>query len=847
MGITALWRWLSQHCRTQTPSQRGQVQALFIDFPGIRSTARSRDLPEEEFYSFILRELCRIIELVNPTQLVYIGEDGIFPRAKSQTQWKRDDHVKQQAISRARAQKKKELEEEIEKKKKERKEAREKRKKEAKKQRRRERKQKKREEEARKKKEMKETAAIKEAQEIEKEEEARKKKEEEIENAQIAEEKKETPPQMTIEEEEEEEVEDVEAEKFEEEEEEELTVKPEDLENVQPKAPVSYREETFMQLISSIKTDRKMARTYPQLKRIEVIFDSRTQWKEAEHKVIDFLRFKDQALKLTWAIWSGDSDFVPLTLALRCDNIFIMNANQHERETNDYCLSELRRDLSRLSDGTDEAVDDFICLTALAENDYLPGISNIGSLVAAYQDMYRRTSKHLIHDGRINNDALKELLRSLLKWQEKEDCVCNTERERQMSECYLSGLTWYTNLYFGIGLDWSYCYMFSCPPPIASLIQCLDDGYEVPTSINKKPDDLDTLFVYREVKRRANREQIKMVFNEVFGTSLDDILATTDSLRNDEIMRRVFNNYKAMEKLRAKTNMQIRKGKKMVQCVRYLCPKELPQECNNPWKQVKFREKQSVLPSSESQRLLVFGDGQNVVVYKDRKAHIGVVVGSTSDGRYQVRLQNDDEQVESVDIGSLWSFTELMSNNGPHKKWSFDGCELLFICEELIDKAISEVNRHYERCAQEIEKTQNALLELQSCFTPSRSETELTKVLEKPQSDIIAFLKSESPSKHFHPVVRQEMGTVTSFLSVLIALIRTIEPVTCLIWLEEALLNVDLQDRCVREATIMVLRRLEHLASLWRDQFCDSLTELRHINMIWYTVKSLLAEADKYT
>ena len=144
MGLVALWRWLAMHCRTATPSQPGQVQALFIDFPAILSLARSHDVPEEEFHAYLLREVCRIIALVNPTQLVYIGEDGCLPRAKSQTKWKRDEGVKKKAIAKAQAQKKKELEEERARKKKEREEARRKRKK------------RKKEEQARKKKEMEE-------------------------------------------------------------------------------------------------------------------------------------------------------------------------------------------------------------------------------------------------------------------------------------------------------------------------------------------------------------------------------------------------------------------------------------------------------------------------------------------------------------------------------------------------------------------------------------------------------------------------------------------------------------------------------------------------------------------
>ena len=260
---------------------------------------------------------------------------------------------------------------------------------------------------------------------------------------------------------------------------------------------------------------------------------------------MNYLRSCMEAMQWTWTIWSQDVDLILLALALGLPHAVVHLLPEVPNEPCDYDVTVIGQEISKLGDGTAQTVDDVIALTALVGNDFLPTLADITCVVDEYQNMWKATTRHLVTDGRIDKDVLKDILTRLPA---KEPC-CAPEREREMAQQYISGIYWYANVYLSGRVDWKYSYPFRAAPSIASVIACLD-SFEVPVFSQEKPMKISRRFAYRQARGKMTVEQAKTVFEQVFGSSLDHILPNADDepdKRNGEIKERVMFNKRAMD------------------------------------------------------------------------------------------------------------------------------------------------------------------------------------------------------------------------------------------------------------------------------------------------------------
>ena len=300
----------------------------------------------------------------------------------------------------------------------------------------------------------------------------------------------------------------------------------------EPKSASMYFPDTEESFDRNMRAAITQRRTEKQWANLDVVYDPSEAPKEAEQKFIDYLRCDENARHMKWVISSGDTDFILLTLALGVSDVWISSGGQNE-----WNIGDLRREIAKLGDGTDACVDDFVFLMSMVENDFLPGITSIDAILRAY----RQISGHLVTGGRINTGALKEL------WKCLDDRPIGRigARQRCMAECYIHGLHWFANLYFGVCADWGWNYPFQGKPSIQSLIMCIE-GFAAPVpELNPVPMKVH----YSKAKGEATDEQVMAAFRKVFGKSLDKVLATNPAQRMSEVKARVYNDERTMDAL----------------------------------------------------------------------------------------------------------------------------------------------------------------------------------------------------------------------------------------------------------------------------------------------------------
>ena len=268
-------------------------------------------------------------------------------------------------------------------------------------------------------------------------------------------------------------------------------------------------------------------------KDFDVVYDPAEAPKAAAQKFIDNLQISEKSRKMHWLIVSDDTDFILLALAQRLSKLRIALGDAKKCD-----IGALRTAIAKFGDETDECVDDFVFLMSMVENDFLPGIASIGALVKAY----RRISQHLVTDGHINIHALKELWKNL----GARPIGQVNARQRSMAECYIHGLHWFANLYFGVWADWSWFYPFQENPSLQSLLTFLED-LVVPVPEVLKPVPMKVH--YLEARAEATDEQVIAAFQKVFRNSLNNVLAKRPDLRMSEIKVRVYNDERTMDAL----------------------------------------------------------------------------------------------------------------------------------------------------------------------------------------------------------------------------------------------------------------------------------------------------------
>ena len=391
---------------------------------------------------------------------------------------------------------------------------------------------------------------------------------------------------------------------------------------------VTFTDEKFCALLDSVRADPTQ---YPELQGLDIIYDPATSPGEAEHKFTNYLRCCREAMQWTWAIWSLDNDFVSLTLALRLPNAFIRRPKIGRMPSHDYDITYIGREISRFGDGTTQAIDDFIALTALMGNDFLPCLAPLQRVVAAYRDMWKATARHLVTDGRIDKSVLKDILTRL----EDEGPACDTKRELEMAQRYISGIYWYMNLYFRGRIDWKYYYSFEGAPSIASVIACLD-SYRMPVFRENKPTKLSRNYQYRQARCIVTAAQTKVVFEQVFGNSLVHILPDADDEPekwNAEIKTRVMFNQRAMDMLVTMLGPSIDLESADSACTPGLLYKY--KKGAKKASQLDVRLKGSIaLPPAEI--FLKFEKGQHVIARNGPQVYPGVIVDALSNNRYTV-------------------------------------------------------------------------------------------------------------------------------------------------------------------------------------------------------------------
>lgn len=402
MGISDLYNWLKSKCKPAFKKRSSRPEALFVDLPAItysyydRPECMKDGVPNREFYRCVIGDVLKIVEKINPSRLVYLGQDGVEMPAKD---WEKK--------SRAESGPKRER-----------------------------------------------------------------------------------------------------------------------------KSPYIYFPDTDESFDKNMRAEIRRRSGASAWKNIEVVYDPGQAPKEAEHKFIDCLRCNQEARNMEWVIFSGDSDFILLTLALGMSKVWISYKGEME-----WNIGDLRREIAKLGYGTNACVDDFVFLMSMAKNDFLPGIASIDDLHSAYT----KISDSLVTGGRINTDALKKLWKNL----NNSSTGQVDARQRCMAECYIHGIHWFADLYFGVRDDWGWFYPFPKEPSVQSLIMSLE-GFEARDPVlEPAPFNLH----HWKVREEATDEQIMAAFREVFGHSLDDILPEGESEQMREVKARVYGDMRATNAL----------------------------------------------------------------------------------------------------------------------------------------------------------------------------------------------------------------------------------------------------------------------------------------------------------
>ena len=113
--------------------------------------------------------------------------------------------------------------------------------------------------------------------------------------------------------------------------------------------------------------------------------------------------------------------------------------------------------------------------------------------------------------GRINTDALKRLWKNL-----DENSTGQVDaRQRCRAECYVHGIHWFDNLYFGVRDDWGWLYPFPEKPSVQSLIMSLESFEVHDPVLRPAPINLH----HCKARAEATDEQVMPAFREVFSSA----------------------------------------------------------------------------------------------------------------------------------------------------------------------------------------------------------------------------------------------------------------------------------------------------------------------------------------
>ena len=296
------------------------------------------------------------------------------------------------------------------------------------------------------------------------------------------------------------------------------------VEVIKPTGPHS-RDQNLRDRISLLKENDRHWRN------LEVIYDPRSSPGEAEVKFLQYLRNDESAARMSWCVYSNDSDFVPLLLALHRHNLWV----RPFKDAN-WNIDLIHAEIAAMFDGSNESVDDFIALMSLVGNDFLPRITGIDEAVSAYQTI----TGHLVVNGDIDPMVLKALLRKLgekSSTETKRDEV-EVKRSEAMADAYLHGIRWFTHLYLGGLCDWYWSYIFSKPPQIGMMLNRIDAIDMCRDSIPKEYFDPSEL-VDIHIAKALPPERVDEFHDKLVGNSMDEIYSSDPETRRDEMFRKL--------------------------------------------------------------------------------------------------------------------------------------------------------------------------------------------------------------------------------------------------------------------------------------------------------------------
>lgn len=232
----------------------------------------------------------------------------------------------------------------------------------------------------------------------------------------------------------------------------------------------------------------------------KVIYSSRFDQGEAEHKIMAFLR--DESQKPDWnpntkiCICSMDNDFINLSFQSYIRNITLLNYVNDDLTALLIDIKVLKELIGQELNATEQEItkrlDDIVMITILISNDFTPTFPDLPSCsMEKLFELYKSIIKEkpdfiLFKDGNFNIDSEKFFLNTLVKktiapdqntakayLMKFEEMFPNSPIE-EMSKSIFETIAWTMYLYkYGIP-SYSHYYKFEYAPPLSTAIQYVD-------------------------------------------------------------------------------------------------------------------------------------------------------------------------------------------------------------------------------------------------------------------------------------------------------------------------------------------------------------------------------------
>lgn len=279
---------------------------------------------------------------------------------------------------------------------------------------------------------------------------------------------------------------------------------------------------------------------------IQIYYSDSNRPGEGEHKIADWIRNNVVTHKESHCIYGLDADLIVISTALPAHEIFLLRENVfaplHRMEFHIFHVRVFREVISgylrHLNNDVKQAIQDFVVMTFLVGNDFLPCVSGLQDLkwsLPTLFEAYREIKKPLYVDGQVSvqtlgllcervsgrlaaylvGEALKqytypdETLQDCCTfkvekgvwmasvnyelWNEKMCQKLPTKIDQSCSD-YLSVLNWVADYYFNGIQDWRFNCTFDYAPTLATLTKHLPKKYKYQKHVSS-PTRVETLLL----------------------------------------------------------------------------------------------------------------------------------------------------------------------------------------------------------------------------------------------------------------------------------------------------------------------------------------------------------------